>query len=403
MKPLAFAVLLLVACRGESDGPAALAVARADSAGVAIVTDPGTNLDQPLDVMLAAEPHLRIGTIDGGEETQFTAIRSVSRLSDGRILVLGTNREPLRLFDSDGRFLAWIGRIGQGPGEYRAPSAAGVLPGDTIWVADSNRKFELFTPDGASLGTLPLDRPRRIVDTIQMLPSGHVLAIHTEFPPGLAMGVYDTEQIAYVGDRGGSAEIEVGRGPGSRFMRSPAARGGWVSRATYGEVFRPHPFFEVARDAVLRLDPGTFEIRWIAVDGTPRRILRVDTEPRPFTQAMLDEDRARHFSQATTPEQRQSLEGWMSSVSRPEWLPFFDRALWEDDGRVWLRQYRLPVEQAEGGSDRWWRVSIEDGLDGYLTVPAGLAPAWVGGDEVLGVVRDDFDVPYLVAYRLVPR
>ena len=49
-----------------------------------------------------------------------------------------------------------------------------------------------------------------------------------------------------------------------------------------------------------------------------------------------------------------------------------------------------------------WMVFSPDGhLLGRVEVPRGLRIAEIGDDYLLGVQRDEFDVPYVLRFRLV--
>ena len=55
--------------------------------------------------------------------------------------------------DSTGRFVRNIGRLGEGPGEYRAPTAI-LTRGDVLWIWDRNGVRSQFTADGVFLGAV---------------------------------------------------------------------------------------------------------------------------------------------------------------------------------------------------------------------------------------------------------
>lgn len=67
----------------------------------------------------------------------------------GRILIAQPNkRVPPAVFDSTGRFLQYIGREGDGPGEYRLAAHIASDASDTIWIADwGNRRLSVVSPE----------------------------------------------------------------------------------------------------------------------------------------------------------------------------------------------------------------------------------------------------------------
>lgn len=91
----------------------------------------------------------------------------------------------------------------------------------------------------------------------------------------------------------------------------------------------------------------------------------------------------------------------------PEYLPpipnggsgVSDREILTGPGEtVWIRR-QTSVEADSVVS--WDRVTA-DGRTGRLTVAAGVCPMLFLEDEMIGVVRDELDVPSLVRYSLVP-
>lgn len=78
-----------------------------------------------------------LGTSDGSGEIP-GGVQAVSVDSAGRFWVLARNPLPM-VFDSTGRFLQSVGRVGQGPGEFTSPLDVVALPGDSILVAEAGR------------------------------------------------------------------------------------------------------------------------------------------------------------------------------------------------------------------------------------------------------------------------
>ena len=62
-------------------------------------------------------------------------------------IIAGPNAPPVK-FDSAGRFLAELGRMGPGPGEFQGLSSISVIAGDSVYVTD-RRSVHVFAPSGA--------------------------------------------------------------------------------------------------------------------------------------------------------------------------------------------------------------------------------------------------------------
>lgn len=87
----------------------------------AAVADPVQTAQQDTVTAVVAA---RIGSEPLGDETEeyiFGEVTSVAADSDGRIYVADRLTPSVRVFGSDGEFVAWIGREGEGPGEFTWP------------------------------------------------------------------------------------------------------------------------------------------------------------------------------------------------------------------------------------------------------------------------------------------
>lgn len=117
-----------------------------------------------------------IGIELGDERYVFGVIASVEFLSDGRLLVLDSNRQTLRSFSSSGEFLSEYGGPGEGPGELLSCRDMAVLGSGVIAVTDPRAgEFELFSADSGHAGTLMGFTPRApfTIDASGDLVVGH--------------------------------------------------------------------------------------------------------------------------------------------------------------------------------------------------------------------------------------
>jgi hypothetical protein len=89
-----------------------------------------------------------LGQLDG--PGSFTMPPSNVRMdSRGRFWVIGGHDDAAgpAVFGPDGRFIAAVGRKGQGPGEFERAEDAVILPGDSVLVLDGNRRGTIVGPD----------------------------------------------------------------------------------------------------------------------------------------------------------------------------------------------------------------------------------------------------------------
>lgn len=185
------AVMLLVACRAVAP-PASLGLSRVrDSAGVTIVTSDAPNV--VASVQVANEPAV---VVHGSDSLVLLRVVSAGRLADGRLAILNGREPGIFLAGTDGQILRRIGRLGGGPGEFRAPQVLSVQ-GESLMVWDINYG------------------PRTVFDT-----SGRVLGVHS-FDLATLQSVFGdsatSERHLPVGTDGIVAVTRVvGESPGAR-------------------------------------------------------------------------------------------------------------------------------------------------------------------------------------------
>ena len=130
--PLVALAVAMAAC--TSADPAATATSTVtDSAGVALVTGPATDMPYPITLTEA----FRLGGADSGAGS-FSGVdpRLVGTDDAGRIYVLDRQQSRVEVFDRTGQPLAMLGRSGGGPGEIQDPAHLLVLPDGEVNVVD---------------------------------------------------------------------------------------------------------------------------------------------------------------------------------------------------------------------------------------------------------------------------
>ena len=181
--------------------------------------------------------------------------------SDGSLYVADVQSNSVHVLHPDGRPAKTIGGTGAGPGEFRRPTSL-VMLGDTLGVVDSdNGRLQLFSPDGALLGTRPVPggypppvmgprgwfvRPTLTLDSTlaSVYDADHTVRARL----GRIVGT-PTNQVRPVAMK---AEIQRGEVPGI-FMNTAEAV--WGSD---GSIFLVVP----ARASIERFDSGAAS-RWI--------------------------------------------------------------------------------------------------------------------------------------------
>ena len=112
----------------------------------------------------------------------------VTRDSRGNIYVL-SDVLP-QMFDASGKFIRALGRVGDGPGEFRAPSSVAIGRGDSVTLLDAgSSKLSVFEPGGRFVRSLTI-RPTVRLWTTAFLPSGSLVAVGQVGGKGRAIPIH---------------------------------------------------------------------------------------------------------------------------------------------------------------------------------------------------------------------
>jgi len=105
-------------------------------------------------------PVVRLTTPNATLTEEFSAIRGVRELSDGRVLVSDYTDERVVVADlSRGTVTVRVSR-GGGPGEARLPTRLVPIPGDSTLLADlGNNRLLVLDGQGRSTRTIAADHP----------------------------------------------------------------------------------------------------------------------------------------------------------------------------------------------------------------------------------------------------
>ena len=79
-----------------------------------------------------------------------------------------------------------------------------------------------------------------------------------------------------------------------------------------------------------------------------------------------------------------------------EYLPPVSLAVVRRDGSIWMRR-----EDVSPDSWRWTVLSADGTARGTFALPRRATVHWTDGERIWVVELDDFDVPWVVRYRLV--
>ena len=393
-KSVLIAVLLGAACTGAGTS---------DSAGDEFAPNRIVEPVSP-EQRLSLVEELWIGRLTGGNEGDLLhVIKGIEIGPGGDTYVL--DADEVKVFSPAGEFLRSWGGEGEGPGEFEL--ALGMaLARDTVAVADGERVqffdlggrllssvwtggqtsgYRAFRIRSTDLGWVVEARPRSIrLDPmrVQRLPA----EVRYLNPGTGALG----EPIATYMEQPDGVELASGQRVSRAFYR---IIGHGVDRK--GDVYLP-----------LGLD---HEVSVYGADGVLSRVVRMEVEPVPVTDAMLDELRREMVANC----QRNAM--WRRRCERQRYVeeivpatiahahervPVIGHILVAPDGHLLISRRDLSEIRPSGDPRPYDLVSPEGRFLGRIEIPVNFRPRSVRGRNILGSWTDEFGVMYVVKYRV---
>lgn len=402
-------LLGLAAC-SETGGPTASGGSVRDSASVRIVTNAAP--DRPRDV----DEVLRIGVVDGAEEYAFDGIRDVALAPDGSIWV-SDSHPSLRRYSMDGVYLNSAGGAGEGPGESPRGYGDVWVSGSSVLTYSYTPDLQLFDRDGTLVATRRFDQGAAAAVPLGAADGGWYFR-RTVFPTGQA----SRARVPWTVLTGGISDLELDSLlilPGQPVSRRGSH--GWGN----GSYFDGFPSLTAASGKLYYSHATDYEIRVFDGSGTLTSIVRRSVPPVEFGPDMLADVQTeieigwRETLGATVDEA--SLRSMLQAIEPrdgPDRLPHLDLVLAAPDGTMWVRRAdthprpaALAVATAMGyirsaWLPRWKADSTFDvfGPGGeYLATtrfPAEFVPTDATSDRLYGMITDQLDVHYVVAFEL---
>jgi hypothetical protein len=389
--------LFTTAC--TSDAQLGNMATKTDSAGVVVVENTGPAPADGGGWSVGTEPILTIGTVEGEEAYQFFDVAGVHRFRDGRIGVVNSSSQEVRVFAADGTFLRSFGQRGAGPEEFEMPVMAGSM-GDTLIVVDrAHHRLTFVHPDQGFVGLA------RVSDDVggYLNPSG-------SFADGRSVygGAFDMRRIGELhngmnragtfyrsANPDGSLAADFGDKDGAEFFIKDMEGSGQESRPAL------IPFAKVSMATVspsyfFFSDQDNYEIEVYDSSGAMVRLIRLDWEPVSVTPT----DGARHIEsvveQAGTPDEEAEIRAYFGALPLAETFPPHGPLLADRLDCLWVEDFQRP-----GFENRAWNVFNETGvLTGRVTLPERFNPIEIGDDYVLGVGWDDMNVEFVKMFAL---
>ena len=323
-----------------------------------------------------------------------------------RLLVAQPLEQRVRVYSVTGDFLRFIGRGGEGPGEFRRVDGMGLHDG-RVWIHDSSsRRLQYFDAEGGLVSSVQFrGHPtlRASGEVWGVLADESKLVMYSASAHEFGESPLKPEGLLRFGAEGlapDTVAIIVGRS--SVVQLSDGRESGWKSYSTLPESYRSllsvtpdgSGFVVVHRTGATSVEPHTFRvIRFDArADTAWARDVSYDPirVPSAWRSRHMEED-IRDYEVPGVSESsiRHALK---RAYGRLEFFPPVGDVQAGADGTTWLL-VRTGVDSSV------WEVLDESGLPlARVDQPPRGSIMWAGAESLWFFERGEFDVPYLVRY-----
>jgi hypothetical protein len=331
------------------------------------------------------------------------------------------------MYDSSGRFIKNIGRLGSGPGEFRSSGAIAVgLDGNVLMWDPGNARINVYTASGDVITSWPTHSGGTgAVEGSGLLTVDRAGTVYTKTMviirnPGKPI---DT-RTAWIRLQPNGMKRDTVIEPASPAdnVLSAESRGQFASRMV---PFAPNTHFELSPLGYFVAGVSDRIAIDVSEPGKPVVSIRRNLQPQPVTSRERDSARAE-----ITTVMRQVLPSWSwNGADIPRTKPLFTSLTVASDGRFWLQLAEGPAVQSDtaglgrgqmmimegrpGGPPRalpwscpsngWLLFDVYEPSGTYVgqvRVPERVDPLVMRGDHVWAVTCSADDVPSLGRYRI---
>ena len=353
---------------------------------------------------LSLVEELRIGRVMGGDEAELLhAVRDIEIGPGDEIYVL--ERNEVKVFSAAGEFLRSWGQPGEGPGDFDGTLGL-ALARDTVAVTDGER-VQFFDLGGRLLSSVWTGGRASgyVASEAHSTDLGWVVEVRRRVvrldstrPPT------PPHEVRYV-DPGTGALGE----PLATYLEQPDVLQ-LSSEQRFSRAFNRIIGHAVDRKGDVYLPLGLeYELSVYGADGGLSRVVRMEVEPVPVTDAMLEEVRRELIARC------QHNDFWRRRCERqryveeviPEVLahahprvPVVGHILVAPDGHLLVSRRDLRETRASDEPRPFDLLSPDGRFLGRIEIPVNFRPIIVLGENIFGSWTDEFGVSYVVKYRV---
>ncbi len=288
--------------------------------GVIIVQNPR----EPMytEDVFSLEEELSIGEADGPEEYIFSNLRNLAVDDRGYIYALDVREKHIKVYNDEGKYIATMGKEGQGPGDILGPRNVCITPQNEVMVPDSlNNRLTFFSLEGKfirSITTTPLELLETKIDS-----NGDIIGldyVREEKNPRHELKKFNAD-LKYL--------CSFDYSP----LQNPRNLNPYMHSLVWGID---------KNDRVVCGYPTTYEIKIFDTDGNIIKRIEKDYKPLEVTKEDLK------LAEGMPP----GIE-----VSIPKYYPAFWNLFIDDNSRIFIQTW----EKVPDGDERYYDVFDKDG------------------------------------------
>jgi hypothetical protein len=343
--------------------------------------------------------------ITGSEKSWLpTTINDIEVDRHGNIYVLDFRQQSIAKFSQSGQFVEFIGKRGEGPGEFKSALRLQLL-NDTLWVIEGRQRTSSFSIGNPKTGN------SRVVASSGAGQEGLEGTMRAGFLKSSVLGTLGGKFEVFATDRNGQSRAPIVSAviQPRTFYSSLAPVGsasGGTARTLIVQPFWTGPLWSIARggDGVVsttyRETNGAFDtvvvtaasslgnVRWSRRLTYPASVLN----DKEFAAIIDSLSKPRNISGVMMVPDKALIR---RTVVRPRHWPPVYQVLAGADSTIWLR-----VFAPDSTSQKWWVLSPTGVPESTVTLPRGLTLMRASRSMVWSRGVDEDDVPVVVRLRL---
>lgn len=310
--------------------------------------------------VFSLEEELSIGEADGPEEYMFSNLRYLAVDDRGYIYALDFGEKHVKVYNDEGKYIATMGKEGQGPGDILGPANLCITPLNEVMVSDSlNNRLAFFSLEGEfirSITTTPIELSETKVDS-----SGDIIGL-----------------VLVKAEKNSRHELKKFNAD-LKYLCS-------FDSSPLQTARNLNPFLSSLRwdidknDRVLCSYPITYEIKIFDQEGNIIKKIEKDYEPLEVTKE--DIKRAEELPPGI-------------KLSLPKYYPAFRDFIIDDECRIFVQTW----EKVPDGDERYYDVFDKEGKF-IAKIPLGLRTQLIKKNKLYAIEVDDDGYHVVKRYKV---